>query len=833
MSCCLCSDVLTPQEARIKEGHLYDVPKEGLTPGRARIYRMLERLRNQELPRISMDRARLFTESFRETEGEHLDLRWAKALIHIAKNIPIYIDTDQLLAGRCDGKEGRHGIIFPELEGGFLDRVADAFEQKNAYYELSHEDAQCMREIAPYWQGRTLLDRLYAEVPAETRRLIFKDGDYYGQKYIITQTASTRSSLQWVPDYDKVINKGFAALREEARARLNAVDPLNAMKALDEVPFLQAVIMTCDAMILFARRYADLAAALAAGEKDSVRRAELERMAEALRRVPEYPARTFYEAVQSHWIFQCFSRLEQRTSSVISNGRLDQLFYPFYKADKEAGILTDDDALEILECLWLNIANYINISVSPQAKAFYEGYAHWEAVTIGGKTPDGEDATNELTYLILQSKRAVPLNYPDLAARIHSRSPERYLMEVAETIKEGSGFPKIFNDEEIIPLYLQKGVPLHVANDYAASGCSEVRLPNWDTCLTPHPWLNLGSVLEMTLNNGRLHNFGNELFGLETGDARNFTRFEDLFEAFMAQTFHMLKHAYILVACVERVRARNLATPLFSLLHDKAMSQCTDLHTNNVKGGCSIGFFDLIGLGTVLDSFAAIRKFVFEEHKLTMQQVCDALDADFAGFEDVRALLMSGPKYGNNDPSVDGMGYEFEKRVMQFAHKYRTGNNTELDVRYVPVTSHIPLGKVVWATPNGRHAHEYLSEGSSASHGADTHGPTAVLLSNANSKYTGLPERASRLLNIKLSPGTVAGHGGSRKLISLLRTFCDLRLWHIQFNVVNRETLKKAQEAPRDFRNLLVRVAGYSAYFVDLSPQLQNEIIDRTEHATM
>lgn len=832
MSCCSCSEVLSPQEARIREGRLYDVPESGLTPGRVRIYRMLKRLRDQTLPRISMDRARLFTESFRTTEGEHLDLRWARAMMHIARNIPIHIDDDQLLAGRCDGKEGRHGIIFPELEGGFLDRVADAFEPENAYYELSHEDAQCMREIAPYWNGRTLLDSLYAEVPPETRRLIFKDDDYYGQKYIITQTASTRSSLQWVPDYGKVINKGFAALRREAAERLDAVDPLDAMKALDEVPFLKAVIMTCDAMIVFAHRYADLAADMATKEADPVRRKELERMAATLRHVPEYPARTFYEAVQSHWIFQCFSRLEQRTSSVISNGRLDQLFYPFYKAEKEAGTLTDDDALEILECLWLNIANYINISVSPQARAFYEGHAHWEAVTIGGKTPEGEDATNELTYLILQSKRAVPLNYPDLAARIHSRSPERYLMEVAETIKEGSGFPKIFNDEEIIPLYLQKGVPQSVVNDYAASGCSEVRLPNWDTCLTPHPWLNLGAVLEMTLNNGRLHSFNNELFGLETGDARGFSSFEELFDAFVRQTLHMLKHAYILVACVERVRARNLATPLFSMLHDKAMEQCRDLHTNAVKGGCSIGFFDLIGLGTVLDSFAAIRKFVFEEGKLSMKQVCDAVDANFEGFEDVRAVLQKGPKYGNNDPEVDSLGYELEKRVMQFAHKYRTGNNTELDVRYVPVTSHIPLGKVVWATPNGRLAHTYLSEGSSASHGADTHGPTAVLLSNANSKFTGLPERASRLLNIKLSPGTVESHEGSRRIISLLRTFCDLKLWHIQFNVVNRQTLLKAREAPDEFKNLLVRVAGYSAYFVDLSPQLQNEIIDRTEHTS-
>jgi formate C-acetyltransferase len=406
-------------------------------------------------------------------------------------------------------------------------------------------------------------------------------------------------------------------------------------------------------------------------------------------------------------------------------------------------------------------------------------------------------------------------------------------MEIAETIKEGSGFPKIFNDEEIIPLYLQKGVPLHVINDYAASGCTEVRLPNWDTCLTPHPWLNLGSVLEMALNNGRLHCFNNDLFGLETGDARKFATFDELFAAVRAQLYNMLKHAYILVACVERVRAVCLATPLFSLLHDKAMAQCLDLHTNKVKGGCSIGFFDLIGLGTVLDSLAAIKKLVFEEQRLSMETVCDAVDANFEGYENIRMMLQQCPKYGNNDPYVDAIGYELEKSAMEYAHTYRTGNNTELDVRYVPVTSHIPLGKVVWATPNGRLARTYLSEGSSASHGADTCGPTAVLLSNASTKYTGLAERASRLLNIKLSPGTVAGHEGSRKLIAFIRAFCNLKLWHIQFNVINKETMLMAQEKPDEYRNLLVRVAGYSAYFVDLSPGLQNEIIARSEHTSM
>jgi len=822
---------LTPQEARILKGVLYDVPETGITPGRARIYRMLERLRSQNVPRVSMERAVLFTESMRATEGEHINVRWGKAMMHIARHITLHIGPDDLLAGRCDGKPGRHGIIFPELEGSFLDRVADQME-KSAHYDLSPEDAVRMREMAPYWKGKTILDQLYAAVPQETRRLIFKE-DYYEQKFIITQTASTRSSLQWVPDFEKVLHRGFADIRREAEDRLNATDPLDPMAAMEQTPFWESVILTCDALILFTNRYAALAASMAEKETDPRRKEELERMALACAHVPEHPARTFYEAVQSHWMTQCFSRLEQRTAAIISNGRLDQLFYPYYVQEKEAGTLSDDNALELLESLWLNIAQYINISVSPQAAAFYEGHAHWEAVTIGGKLPDGHDATNELTYLILQSKRAIPLNYPDLAARIHSLSPERYLLEIAETIKEGSGFPKIFNDDEIIPLYLEKGVPLKAANDYSASGCSEVRAPNWDTYMNPCPWLNLGSVLEMALNDGRLRCHNNERFGLPTGDPRNFASYEALWQSFCAQFTHILKHTFMLMIAVEKVRAPHLATPLFSCLHDRSMAQGKDLHTNAVTGGVSLGFFDLVGLGTVIDSLAAVRKLVFDEKTLTLAQIMDAVEADFEGYEDIRQMLLRCPTYGNNDPYADQIGYALEKTAVEFAHQYRTTNNTELDVRYVPVTSHIPLGKVVWATPNGRRAREYLSEGSSSSHGADVNGPTAVFMSNVNSKYTGLRERCARLLNIKLSPNITAGRAGARKLAALLRSFCALKLWHIQFNVVNRETLCKAQADPETYRNLLVRVAGYSAYFVDLSPGLQNEIIARVEHTDM
>lgn len=827
MGCCCC----TPQEQWIE-----DAAKGKPSPFRAEQPRVIDMLESFDCtpPVIDVERARYFTESMRETEGQHLTLRWAKALMNVAQKMPVYIEDTQLIVGRLGRDNCRYGILYPELDGDFYKSVLDDFAtRENPPIRVMDEDIDVIvNEIGAYWNGKTYHHELFKRMPERCKRMAYGDKEGLQPRYVVAESSSLRSSLQWVLDFDKVLKLGFKGVKENARRRLEALDQKDPYNIVNRIPFLEAVMLTCDAVVVWARRHAELAREKAAVEKDPARRQELLEIAERCEWVPENPARTFHEAVQAHWFAQAFSRLEQRTGCIISNGRMDQQLISYYRKDMESGVLTEKKALEILGCMWCQMAQFIELPLSPGVMDTQAGFAHWEAVTIGGQTPDGQDATNELSYLILRSKREVPLNYPDLAARVHAMSPERFLMEVAETIKEGSGFPKIFNDEEIIPLYLEKGVPIPVANDWAASGCTEVRLPNWDTCLTPHPWLNLGSVLEMTLNNGRLHYFNNELYGLETGDARNFTSFEQFFEAFKAQTFNMLKHAYILVMCVEKVRAANLATPLFSMLHDKAFEQCIDLHSNNVKGGVSIGFFDLIGLGTVLDSFAAIKKLVFDEKKLTMARICDAVDANFEGYDDILQMVKACPKYGNNDPYVDQMGYELEKAVTEFAHKHRTGNNTELDVRYVPVTSHIPLGKVVWATPNGRLAGTYLSEGSSASHGADIHGPTAVLLSNAHSKYSGLPERASRLLNIKLSPNTVAGREGSRKLVAFIRTFCALKLWHMQFNVIHKETLYKAQEHPKEFKNLLVRVAGYSAYFVDLSPGLQNEIIARVEHTT-
>ena len=512
---------------------------------------------------------------------------------------------------------------------------------------------------------------------------------------------------------------------------------------------------------------------------------------------------------------------------------MDQYLYPLYKKDIEEGRLTREQAKELLECMWVDMAQFIDLYINPTGVEFQEGYAHWEAVTIGGQTRDGEDATNDLSYLFLESKREFPLNYPDLAARIHSRTPERFLHEIALTVKDGSGFPKLINDEEVIPLNAIKGCPMDEALDYAVSGCTETRMPNRDTYTSGCVYVNFATALEMLMYNGRMLHYGDELIGLETGDPLNFKTWEEFYNAYKAQHMNLLRKAFQQQHVVDKLRPQHFAAPLSSCLHNLCMENMLDLHTEKIPGGVDYSYFEFLGYGTVVDSLAAIKKLVFEEKKLTLREVIDACRADFKGYEPVREMLRNAPCYGNDDPYADSIAKDIDRFTQVEAQKSTQERGVHVDVRYVPITSHVPFGKVVSATPNGRHAWTALSDGSSASHGADKNGPTAVLLSNYHSKNYGMINRASRLLNIKLSPKCVAGEEGTRKIMNIIRTWCDLKLWHLQFNIVNKQTLIEAQKTPDNYRSLLVRIAGYSAYFCDLSRDLQNDIIERTEHESV
>ncbi|WP_446898442.1 (2S)-3-sulfopropanediol dehydratase [Clostridium sp. LBM24168] len=823
-------NVLSPQEKRLisNSKNLSSILSKSKRSDRIeKIYKSFCNSRSL----VDINRAKYFTESFKETEGQPLILRWAKALYHIVENIPVYIDDDQLLVGRVGG-EGKYGLIYPELDGCFLENFAESIRKRvESPFDIDEEDLRTIEdEIAPYWKDKSYYESLAKALPEDVLKVTYDPNNIFSSRYIVNETSSMRSALQWVHDYKKGITKGFKAIKEEAQNKLDSLDEFNPIDTIKKAPFLQSIVIVSDAIVLWAHRHSELAKKLALNEKDETRRLELLEISDICSHVPEYPARNFHEAMQSQWFLQMFSRLEQKTGATISNGRMDQYLFPFYKKDLEEGKIDRDGVKELLQCMWLGMAQYLDLYVSPAGACFNEGYAHWEAVTIGGVDENGHDATNELTYIFLEDKREFPLNYPDLAARIHSRSPERYLNEVAETIKEGSGFPKLINDEEVVPLLVSKGATFAEANDYAVSGCTEVRMPNRDTYTSPCAYINLGAAIELTLNNGRLKKYGDELLTIETGSLDKFKTWEDFWDAYVKQQTYLLKQAFKQQYIVTNLREKHFASPFGSALHDLCMKNYKDLHSAHIDGGIDLGYFDLIGFGSAADSLSAIKKHVFDEKKLTLNQIWNALDKNFEGEEVIRQILINSPCYGNADPYADDIARNIDLEAVKFANKYSKKIGIYLDLRYVPVTSHIPFGRVIGALPNGRKAGTALSDGSSASHGADVKGPTAVLLSNYNTKNPAFKNRASRLLNIKLSPATVAGSEGTQKLIAFIKSWCDLKLWHLQFNIINQETLYKAKKDPQKYRNLLVRVAGYSAYFVDLSPELQDDIILRTEH---
>ncbi|MFW5489713.1 MAG: (2S)-3-sulfopropanediol dehydratase [Desulfovibrio sp.] len=817
---------LSPQEDRI-------LNKLDTRKGRERVYGIMDTF-HMTVPHIDIQRAQYFTESMKTTEGQPLVLRWAKALKNVAEKIDVYITPNSLLAGRA-GQPGRYGILYPEIDGDFYKVVMkDLHKREKSPFIISKEDTDLLlSEIAPFWEGKTYHEHLNHALPEELRTVTYDDNEGLKSKFVVSETSSYRSALQWVHDYEKVIKRGFLDIQAEAQAKLDELDPMSPTQNWDKRPFYQAMVIVCDAIMIWAKRHATLARELAAAEKDEKRKAELLEMAEICERVPAEPARNFREALQCQWFVQMFSRMEQKASAIISNGRMDQYLYPFYKKDIEEGKLTEEQATELLEIMWVEMAQFIDLYINPTGNEFQEGYAHWEAVTIGGQTPDGQDATNELSYLFLKSKRDFPLNYPDLATRIHSRTPERFLHEIALTIKDGSGFPKLINDEEIVPLYTAKGAPFKEALDYAVSGCTEARMPNRDTYTSGCVYINFATAMEMTMYNGRMLHYGDELIGLETGDPTSFKTWDEFYEAYKKQHMNLLSKAFLQQYVVDCLRPEHFASPMASVLHDLCMKEGKDLQSPKIEGGVDYSYFEFLGYGTVTDSLSAIKKLVFEDKKLTMAEVVEAMKTDFEGHEDVREMLRNAPAYGNNDEYADAIAKDIDFITQVYAEKYSKERGIHCDVRYVPITSHVPFGKVVSATPNGRHAWTALSDGTSASHGADHNGPTAVLMSNYHTKNMGMMNRASRLLNLKLSPKAVEGEEGTRKIMDMIRTWCDLHLWHLQFNIVNKETLVAAQKDPDSYRDLLVRIAGYSAYFCDLSKDLQDDIINRTEHATV
>jgi formate C-acetyltransferase len=737
----------------------------------------------------------------------------------------IYVGKGELIVGN-QASRPRAAPIFPEYSCDWIEQEIDEFTRRQADVYLVRPEVkrELLEEILPYWRGRTLYDRVMAVLPEHVKEAQ-EIGVVSGRGNI------TSGDGHIIVDYSKLMKMGLEGIIAEAEEMLNSLSPYNAIEARKR-PFLEAVGIACRAAIRFAGRYAEEAERQAAEERDPIRRAELEHIAAVCRWVPARPPHTFHEALQSAWFIQLITQIESNGHS-FSMGRLDQYTYPFYRADSEAGRLTEGQTLELLECLWLKIFSVIKIRPWSHTR-FGIGYPTYQNVTVGGLGRSGQDATNELSYMVLRTMRDTRLTQPNVSARYHSSSPEEFLIECGRTIKMGFGMPAMKNDEAIIPALLEKGVRAEDAYDYAIVGCVEAAVPGkWGYRNTGMAFLNMLKVLELAYNDGRNPSTGAVLCP-GSGLLTDFRSFDELYDAFLKQLYfytqcHMEIDTYADLALEEMVP---------DAFCSALVSDCV-ARAKTIKEGGAI--YDVVsglqsGLANVANSLMAIKKRVYEEGALSLEELKHALETDFAdeGGERIRQLLLSAPKYGNDIEEVDTLAARVLSDYLKEAGNYRTSRygRGPIGGTYAGSTSNIsanvPLGQPIGATPDGRRAGKPIAEGASPTHHTVEKGPTAIMRSVAK-----LPtiKMIAQLLNLRLAPGSLDTDDGLRQLAWLLRGFQALKGWHVQFNTVSTETLLDAQKHPGKYRDLVVRVAGYSALFVTLDKATQDDIIERTMHS--
>ncbi len=773
-------------------------------------------------PTVCTERALLTTETYRAHEMDQVVLRRAYMLDNVLRNMSIYIDPDALLVGN-QASADRAAPIFPEYAMDWVVTELDEFEKRDGdRFTISEDNKHVLREIYPYWKGRTLQDKGYAAFPEQARL-------FYDLGIIKTEGNITSGDAHVAADYGRVLREGLHGVRERTLAAQSALQ-LTKFEDLKKSYFYRSILITLDAVEAYALRYAELAeqqAETAAPE----RAAELKEIARICRKVPMEPAETFHEALQSVWFLHCILQIESNGHS-LSYGRFDQYVLPYYSKSKAAG-MTQEQACELLENLWLRTFT-VNKIRSWSHTRFSAGSPLYQNVTVGGQTPEGEDAVNELSCLVLRTVARCHLPQPNLTVRYHKGLSDAFMRECVEVIRCGFGMPAFNSDEIIIPSFLDLGVKREDAYNYSAIGCVEVAVPGkWGYRCTGMSFLNFPKTLMIALNDGVDISSGKRVCKGE-GHFLNMERFEDVMRAWDVFVREFCRQAVVLDASADLVLEQEVPDILCSALTDDCIARGKHLK----EGGAVYDYIsDLqVGIANLGDSLAAIKKCVYEDKSVTREQLWNALLTDFAGEEGerIRQLLLAVPKYGNDDDYVDSLVVEgYDSYIDEIAkHKNTRFGRGPIGGRYYAGTSsisaNVPQGAGTCATPDGRHAGEPLAEGCSPTHSADTNGPTSVFKSVSKlrtEKITG-----GVLLNQKVSPSMLEKPRDREKLILLVRTFFNaLHGFHVQYNVVSRETLLDAQIHPENHKDLIVRVAGYSAFFNVLSRQTQDDIIARTE----
>ena len=831
-----------------------DIPKS------SRIPKLVEAL-YAHMPVIESARAKLITESYKATEGQPTITRRAEAFAHILRNIPIIIRDNELIVGSSTIAP-RGCQTFPEFSYQWLEDELDTVETRSADpFYIAEETKQELREVHKYWKGKTSSELATSYMAPEAIRAIehniFTPGNYFynGVGHVTVK-------------YEEVLAIGYKGIIDKAQAELDRcqVGDGNYVK---KSHFLKAVILSCQAVIEYAERYAELATQMAAECTDPVRKQELLQISQNCSRVPANGATSFYEACQSFWFVQQLLQVESSGHS-ISPGRFDQYMYPYYKADLDKGIITRESAQELLDCIWVKLNDLNKVRDAASAEGF-AGYSLFQNLIVGGQDKDGNDVTNDLSVMCILASMHVHLPMPSLSIRVWNGSPHELLIKAAELTRTGIGLPAYYNDEVIIPALLNRGLTLADAREYNIIGCVEPQKAGKTDGWHDAAFFNMCRPLELVFSNGMDKG---ELVGIQTGDVTKMTTFEEFYDAYKKQMEYCISLLVNADNAIDVAHAERVPLPFESCMVDDCISRGLSVQ----EGGAIYNFTGPQGFGiaNMADSLYAIRKLVYEDKKVSMEEYKEALawnydkGLDEQSVKDISEMILKGmqdggmnvtedtakavlttvmrlkpteeqlrrfteihhmidevPKYGNAIDDVDYFARDVAYTYTRPMQKYHNPRGGQYQAGLYPVSANVPLGGQTGATPDGRYAHTPVADGVSPSAGKDVKGPTAAATSVSRLDHFIVSN--GTLFNQKFHPSALAGREGLEKFVSLIQTFFDQKGMHMQFNVVDRETLLDAQKHPEKYSHLVVRVAGYSALFTTLSRSLQDDIIRRTE----
>ena len=831
-----------------------DIPKS------PRIQKLVDAL-YEHMPVIESARAKLITESYKETEGEPIITRRAKAFAHILHNIPIIIRDNELIVGSSTIAP-RGCQTFPEFSYEWLEAELDTVATRTADpFEIAEETKAELKEADKYWKGKTTSELATSYLAPEAIKAIehniFTPGNYFynGVGHVTVK-------------YWEVLEIGFEGIMEKAQKELDGCSVGDGNYARKS-HFLEAVILSCKAVIDYAGRYAKLAQEMAAQTSDPVRKQELFVIAENCSRVPAKGAQNFYEACQSFWFVQQLLQMESSGHS-ISPGRFDQYMYPYYKKDMEAGTITREFAQELMDCIWVKLNDLNKCRDAASAEGF-AGYSLFQNLIAGGQNKEGEDVTNDLSVMCIQASMHVHLPAPSLSVRVWNGSPHEFLIKAAELTRTGIGLPAYYNDEVIIPALQNRGLSLEDAREYNIIGCVEPQKAGKTEGWHDAAFFNMCRPLELVFSNGMDKG---EMVGIPTGDVTQMKTFDEFFDAYKKQMEYCISLLVNADNAIDVAHAERCPLPFLSCMIDDCLKEGKSVQ----EGGAVYNFTGPQGFGiaNMADGLFAIRKLVYEDKKVSMKELKEALawnydkglDAQSAGdmtemimkamqkagrnvdastaegllktfmgmkpgeqktqrFKEIHDMIDEVPKFGNDIPEVDYFAREVAYTYSKPLQKYNNPRGGKFQAGLYPVSANVPLGGQTGATPDGRYAHTPVADGVSPSAGKDVKGPTAAATSVSRLDHFIVSN--GTLFNQKFHPSALSGREGLEKFVALIRGYFDQKGMHMQFNVVDRQTLLDAQEHPEKYKHLVVRVAGYSALFTTLSRSLQDDIIRRTE----